>query len=88
MKIEYDPEKNQRNIEERSLSFELVADFDFESALIRRDLRREYGEARFNALGYIGDTIFHITFTPRGERIRVISFRRANSREVKRYAET
>ncbi|MEA3544313.1 MAG: BrnT family toxin [Thermodesulfobacteriota bacterium] len=70
------------------MSFELVADLDFESALIRRDLGRDYGEARFNALGYIGDTLFYITLTPRGERMRVINFRRANSREAKRYAET
>ena len=34
MGITYDPAKNERNIRERGLSFERVADFDFQTALI------------------------------------------------------
>ncbi len=34
MGITYDPAKNERNVRERGLSFERVADFDFETALI------------------------------------------------------
>jgi len=39
VKIEFDNNKNQRNIRERGLSFELVAAFDFETALIIEDTR-------------------------------------------------
>lgn len=39
MEIHYDPAKNVRNITERGLSFDRVADFDFETAKIREDIR-------------------------------------------------
>lgn len=88
MKINYDPAKNIKNIKERSLSFELAGEFNFESALVWQDIRNDYGELRFNALGYINNRLYHMTFTPRGGAMRVISLRKANSREVKKYAKT
>ena len=56
------------------------------------DTRRDYGEPRMAALGYIGLRIMSVVFVDRPpeqptER-RVISLRKANTREVKRYAET
>ena len=87
MKIEYDPDKSEKNIREREVSFELIRSFEWESALIRLDLRKDYGEPRFNALGMIGYRVFHVTFTLRNDTIRVISLRKANKREVYRYAD-
>lgn len=55
MKIEFDPVKNQRNIAERNISFESVIDFDWVNALIWQDCRFDYGEPRFNALGYLNN---------------------------------
>ena len=88
MKIDYDPAKNVKNIEERGLSFGLAEEFNFESALIWQDVRSDYEELRFNALGYINHRLYHMTFTPRGGAMRVISLRKANSREVNKYAKT
>ena len=88
MKIEYDPNKNQRNITKRKLSFDLVEQFELDTALIWEDDRYDYDEIRYCALGYIENGIFHLAFTYRGDTIRVISLRKANKREVKRYAET
>lgn len=85
MDIHYDPIKNARNIRDRGLSFECVADFDFNSALIEQDVRKEYPELRMNALGLIERRLYALTFTPCAQGIRVISFRKANSREVRRY---
>ena len=51
MGITYDPAKNERNIRERGISFERVADFDFETALIA-DYSRN-GENRRVAVGYL-----------------------------------
>ena len=84
MDIEFDPAKNERNIRERGLSFETVADFDFETTLIIRDDRRGYGEVRMRALGYLEDRLHVLVFTIRGEKLRVISLR-ANAREVVNY---
>ena len=52
------------------------------------DQRRDYGEVRISGLGYIGDRLFYVVFAARGEERRIISLRKANQREVKRYAET
>ncbi|MGZ6039514.1 MAG: BrnT family toxin [Phenylobacterium sp.] len=85
MEIEFDPEKSARNVELRGLPFDLVADFDFDSALVAHDTREDYGEDRFIALGPIGDRLHVVAYTMRGDKLRVISFRKANAREVERY---
>ena len=88
MQISFDLRKNERNFRERGLSFEAAARFDFESAVVHVDQRREYGEVRYVALGYLEDRLHVLCFTEEPDGIRVISFRRANDREVKRYAES
>ncbi|MGH7059418.1 MAG: BrnT family toxin [Stellaceae bacterium] len=85
MEITFDPAKNERNIRERSLSFERVRDFDFNRALLWIDTRHDYGEARQIALGYLDDRMHVLCFTETPTGIRVISLRRANAREVRRY---
>ena len=58
-----------------------------DDAVIVADTRFDYGEERFNAYGMIGETLHAMTFTRRGDDIRVISLRRARPKELKRYAE-
>ena len=86
MRISYDPAKNIRNIRERGLSFDAAVDFDFGSALFTVDDRREYGETRFVAIGMLAERLHVLCFKEVSDGIRVISFRRANEREVNRYA--
>lgn len=86
MRIDFDPAKSERNHRERGLSFGEAAEFDFSSALIAVDDRREYGEVRYVALGMLGERLHVLCFTEITDGIRVISFRKANSREVARYA--
>jgi uncharacterized DUF497 family protein len=85
MHIEFDPAKNERNILERGLSFERVSDFDFDTASIWQDTRKPYPEARYVALGLLDSRLHVLCFTPAAGGIRVISFRKANTREVKDY---
>jgi len=85
MEIEFDPAKNEKNIRERGLSFEAVSQFDFETAVFFEDSRRDYGETRWRALGLLQGRVHALAFVWIGSRIRVISFRKANKREVKRY---
>lgn len=85
MDISYDPAKDARNIALRGLSFARAIDFEWASALIVEDRRRDYGEPRLQALGMIDGRLHALVFTPRAGRIHVISLRRANSREVQRY---
>lgn len=88
MQVSFDAAKNTRNIDERGLSFERAGEFNFETALIGTDDRRVYGEVRYVALGYLDDRLHVPCFTETHDGIRVISFRKANSREVNRYAST
>jgi uncharacterized DUF497 family protein len=86
MLLSYDPSKSARNETERGLAFDLAEEFDWSSALIAEDRRRDYEERRYQALGSIGEHLHMLVFTPRGGAIHVISLRRANQRERMRYA--
>lgn len=85
MKITYDKAKNARNIAERELSFERVHDFDWSNAGVDEDVRHDYPERRFVAVGYLDNRLHILCFTPIVDGIRVISFRKANQREARKY---
>jgi len=85
MEIEFDPHRSEENERLRGLPFSMASDFDFETALIAEDRRKDYGERRWIALGQITGRAFVVAFTWRRGRLRVISFRKANSRESQRY---
>lgn len=85
MRVEYDEAKNLINIRERELSFERVYDFDFATAFFLVDDRKDYGEIRRIAVGYLGNRLHILCFTANDEALRVISFRKANLREAKKY---
>ena len=86
--VGFDPTKNTTNIAIRGLSFELVEQMEWATALMEEDTRKAYGEQRFQVLGFIGERLHALVFTPREGIVHVISLRKANSREVKRYAKT
>lgn len=88
VEISYDAAKNERNITERGLSFDLARAFAFETALFRIDERRDYSEVRIQALGFVGERLHMLVFCETDDSIRIISFRKANAREVKKYEET
>lgn len=85
MKISFDPAKSERNAAERGLPFDLAGEFDFETAMIDEDDRRDYGETRYLAFGRLGERLHALCFTRVEGGIRVISLRKANAREVRRY---
>jgi uncharacterized DUF497 family protein len=85
VEITFDPRKNERNLRDRGLGFDMVSDFDFGSAVYTVDMRKDYGEVRTRALGFIGDKLYALVFTMRGSVLRVISLRRANRKERNRY---
>lgn len=85
MGFSYDPNKNQQNIESRGLNFDQVAELDWDNAWIYEDERNEYNEIRFIAYGMLDKRLHFVCFTETKDGIRIISFRKANNREVKRY---
>ena len=92
MNVTFDQAKDAANLAKHGVSLTEAAGFEWGTAVVWPDTRRDYGEARMVALGYIGLRIIALVFVDRPpeqptER-RIISLRKANSREVKRYAET
>ena len=88
VRIQFDPAKDAKNTEKHGVSLASATGFEWADAVTWPDQRQNYGEDRIAGLGYIGDRLFYVVFVVRGEARRIISLRKANQREVKRYAET
>ena len=76
--------KNERNIKLRGISFELGHD-DFDTAI--EIVQIVENETRYFALGYINKRLYALVYTLRVNIIRVISLRKFNKREVKKYGQ-
>ena len=87
MEIVFDSAKNAFNMAKHSVSLALAAEREWDWLMAKPDSRRDYGEARMIGYAPIGDRVFCMVFVDRGAVRRVISLRRANSREVKHYAQ-
>jgi len=88
MNIEFDPIKNLINYQKHGVYLTDAASFEWESAIIWQDMRYDYQEPRMVSLGYIENRLFCMVFVDRTETRRIISLRKANNREIKRYAST
>ncbi len=87
MHYEFDPVKDDSNLDKHGLSLADAEDFEWETAVVCEDTRKQYAEQRLNAIGLIGDRLHVMVYCLRGDAVRVISLRKANLREVKRYVE-
>jgi uncharacterized DUF497 family protein len=85
MRYEWDAAKAVSIRTKHGVDFVSVEGFDWATALIVADERFNYGEDRWLALGLIDEQLFSLAFTLRGERIRVVSLRRASRKERKLY---
>ena len=86
MEFEWDEAKSDACLAGRGFDFAFAAGVFADPALVvAPDGRRDYGEPRVMAIGAIAGRIYAVVFTPRAARIRIISARRANRREVERY---
>ena len=88
MIIDFDPKKSETNKNTRRLPFDMVHNFDWETARYAEDDRKSYPERRFVALGFLEERLHVICFTPIEGGMRIISFRKANTREIRRYEKT
>jgi uncharacterized protein len=50
-----------------------------------KDNRREYGEERFQTVGFLNGRMVMVVWTPRGENSHIISMRKCNDKEQARY---
>jgi uncharacterized protein len=85
MEFEFDPIKDKSNRAKHGISLEDASKLDWDSALVRGDLRRDYGEYREIGYAPMGDRLYCVVFVRRGEVVRIISLRKANQAEVDSY---
>ena len=85
MELEWDEVKRQGALAKRQIDFADVARIDPASIRTWVDERYAYGEQRLISYGYLDDRLCTFCWTQRGTKIRIISMRKANERERKRY---
>jgi uncharacterized protein len=85
MDIEFDETKRDLILAQRGLDMKSVA-IVFEGPHLNiEDVRKDYGEVRFNTVGYLDGRMVMFAWTRREDRLRVISLRKANEREQASY---
>ncbi len=86
MKIDFDHTKDAANIAKHGVSLAVARDLEWDWLMCCPDDRKDYGELREIGFAPIGSRVYCVVFVQRGEHYRIISLRKANSREVKYYA--
>ncbi len=85
MEFEWDEGKRQSNLQKHGVDFEDIKPVFKGNPIQKIDTRKDYGEERINLIGEVDNEIFFITYTIRNSKYRIISARRANSRERRKY---
>lgn len=84
--FEWDDDKARTNLLRHGISFpDATFVFDDPFVLVEVDESEDYGEERLVATGFVYDQIIVVVFTERGQRIRLISARRATQYEQRHY---
>ena len=87
MEFEFDPEKSAANKAKHGIDFDDAQSLWDDPWLLEAPART-VDEPRFMVIGRIGSQHWSGVCTRRGERIRIISVRRARKEEVERYEGT
>ena len=86
MEIEFDPTKDETNRQKHGLSLGQAAPIFDNFRIDDEDDREDYGETRYVTLGRISrKDIVVCVWTPRGDRARIISLRKAEKDEREIY---
>jgi uncharacterized DUF497 family protein len=85
MKFEWDENKRQINITKHGIDFiDAQKIFDYDTVIIEDD-RFNYGEQRFIAIGLLNGKTIVVIYTEIGNKIRIISARKATKNEQRIY---
>jgi uncharacterized DUF497 family protein len=85
--VEWDEGKSESTLRSRGFDFQIVSGiFDDPFYFEREDLRSDYAERRYVAIGIAADAgIVVVVWTPRGQNRRIISARLADIKEREEY---
>jgi uncharacterized DUF497 family protein len=86
MQFEWDEAKRSANIVKHQIDFADIPQMFDGSMLSELDQRTDYGEERWVGIGFLRNTVAVVVWTERMHNIiRIISARRANKYERKRF---
>ncbi|MFV0422234.1 BrnT family toxin [Oleidesulfovibrio sp.] len=86
MRFEWDENKRRANVAKHDIDFIQAAQMLACTPYLVRDERKDYGEIRCQAVGEQDGMVLVVAFTMRGDGVfRIISARRANARERRKY---
>lgn len=80
---EWDEAKRKLNLAKHGIDFRDAHSIFDGPMVTTEDDREDYGERRFVALGLLGDMVVSLAYAERGDRVRVISIRKALKREAR-----
>jgi uncharacterized DUF497 family protein len=83
----WDENKRAENIRNHRVDFSAAERFEWETAYVFVDDREHYSELREIAIGFIGARLHVLAFTRRGPWTRIISLRKAEKSDVRKYVE-
>jgi uncharacterized DUF497 family protein len=84
-RYEWDDVKREANLAKHRVEFEAIERLDWDLSVTRKDARYTYGETRFVTFAPLDGRIHAVAYTIRGGTHRIISLRKANSREQAAY---
>lgn len=87
MNVEFDETKNLLNIEKHGFPLSAFSLLDMDSAIFHEDNRKDYGEKRIRVYALLSGRLCTAVFTIRNDVFRIISFRKANIKEAKKYGQ-
>jgi uncharacterized protein len=87
MEFEWDISKEQANRKKHGIDFRTAAKVFLDPYLTEFDDRDAAGELRFNAIGLVSGRMLFVTYTIRGDIVRIISARGAEPHERRKYHE-
>ena len=86
LEFEWDDAKAESNLRKHGVDFaDAVRVFDDAFADCRFDIDTAYGEQRMIVFGVAGGVLLTVVYAERGERIRLISARKATKHEQREY---
>lgn len=85
MKIEFDQNKREKTLLERGIDFARAGEVFAGLHFTAEDNRQDYGEVRHITVGKLDARLVVMVWTQRSQTRRIISMRKANEREIKRF---
>jgi uncharacterized DUF497 family protein len=87
VRLTWDPPKREKTLLERGLDFAKSQEIFDGVQFTAEDTRNPYGERRYITVGFLAGRLAVLVWTPRGDARHIISMRKANDREKKRFEE-